>query len=59
VIWYLLITSILNVGQSAIERYYARGTSRSGSATKRRQVSREETTIPIVNAPSQTHKEER
>lgn len=59
VIWYLLITSILNVGQSAIERYYARGTSRSGSATKRRQVSGEEKTIPIVNAPSQTHKEER
>ena len=25
VIWYLLITSLLNVGQSAIERYYARG----------------------------------
>ena len=59
VIWYLLITSILNVGQSAIERYYARGTSRSGSATKRRQGSGEEKTIPIVNAPSQTHKEER
>ncbi|MES4611938.1 MAG: amino acid ABC transporter permease [Ewingella sp.] len=59
VIWYLLITSILNVGQSAIERYYARGTSRSGSATKRRQVSGEEKTIPIVNAPSQTHEEER
>jgi polar amino acid transport system permease protein len=59
VIWYLLITSILNVGQSAIERYYARGTSRSGSATKRRQLSGEEKAIPIVNAPSQTHKEER
>lgn len=59
VIWYLLITSILNVGQSAIERYYARGTSRSGSATKRRQGSGEEKTIPIVNAPSQTHEEER
>jgi polar amino acid transport system permease protein len=25
VIWYLFITSILNVGQAAIERYYARG----------------------------------
>ena len=24
VFWYLLITSILNVGQSAIERYYNR-----------------------------------
>ncbi len=29
VIWYLLITSILNFGQSAIERYYARGTTRT------------------------------
>ncbi len=26
VAWYLLITSILNVGQAAIERYYGRGT---------------------------------
>lgn len=25
VLWYLLVTSILNVGQSAIERYYSRG----------------------------------
>ena len=25
VIWYLVITSILNVGQGFIERYYARG----------------------------------
>ncbi|QGY28366.1 amino acid ABC transporter permease [Pantoea cypripedii] len=36
VIWYLIITSILNVGQSAIERYYARGTKRTVVATKRR-----------------------
>jgi polar amino acid transport system permease protein len=28
VIWYLIITSILNVGQAAIERYYARGEKR-------------------------------
>ena len=34
VIWYLLITSILNVGQSAIERYYARGTRRTVEAVK-------------------------
>ncbi|MBU9477047.1 amino acid ABC transporter permease [Burkholderia multivorans] len=27
VLWYLLVTSVLNVGQSAIERYYARGGS--------------------------------
>ena len=31
VIWYLVITSILNVGQGFIERYYARG-ERGGSA---------------------------
>lgn len=35
VIWYLLITSILNLGQSAIERYYARGTRRVASAPRR------------------------
>lgn len=29
VIWYLFITSILNVGQGYIERYYARGVRRS------------------------------
>ncbi|WP_416412972.1 amino acid ABC transporter permease [Pantoea sp. App145] len=39
VIWYLLITSILNVGQSAIERYYARGTRRTVVVTKRRNQS--------------------
>jgi polar amino acid transport system permease protein len=27
VLWYLLVTSILNVGQGMIERYYARGTT--------------------------------
>ncbi len=32
VLWYLLITSILNVGQSAVERYYARG-ERGSSGT--------------------------
>ena len=36
VIWYLLITSILNVCQSAIERYYARGTRRTVEAAKSR-----------------------
>ncbi|WP_380184427.1 amino acid ABC transporter permease [Kalamiella sp. sgz302252] len=29
VIWYLLVTSVLNVGQSAIERYYSRGVRRA------------------------------
>jgi len=38
VIWYLLITSILNLGQSAIERYYARGTRRVASAPRRAAV---------------------
>jgi polar amino acid transport system permease protein len=32
VLWYLLITSILNVFQSAIERHYARGDADLGSA---------------------------
>ncbi|KAB0266388.1 amino acid ABC transporter permease [Microvirga brassicacearum] len=36
VLWYLLITSILNVGQSFIERYYARG--EKGSSTKARRA---------------------
>ncbi|WP_048645908.1 amino acid ABC transporter permease [Nitratireductor soli] len=31
VIWYLLITSILNVGQGYIERYYSRGDRRTGN----------------------------
>jgi len=30
VLWYLLITSILNVGQGAIERYYSRGERGNG-----------------------------
>jgi polar amino acid transport system permease protein len=44
VIWYLFITSLLNVGQSAIERYYARGTTRT-VVNKRRAV---------VNEPAPT-----
>ncbi len=59
VIWYLLITSVLNVGKSVIERYYARGTRSSGSATKRRQTSAEEKTIPIVRQPGVAQKENR
>jgi polar amino acid transport system permease protein len=34
VIWYLLITSVLNISQGYIERYYSRGDRRSGSAAK-------------------------
>ena len=34
VIWYLLITSILNLGQGYIERYYGRGDRRTGTAPK-------------------------
>ncbi|MBF9231937.1 amino acid ABC transporter permease [Microvirga sp. BT350] len=34
VLWYLLVTSILNVGQSAIERYYSRGEKGSTAAAK-------------------------
>ncbi|MGO4573647.1 amino acid ABC transporter permease [Microvirga sp. 2TAF3] len=36
VLWYLLVTSILNVGQSAIERYYARGEKGSTAPAKGR-----------------------
>ena len=32
VIWYLLITSVLNIGQSYVERYYSRSDRRSGVA---------------------------
>lgn len=52
VIWYLLITSVLNVGQSAIERYYSRGVRRSASAARRRWPS-----VPLVNRLL-LHKEE-
>lgn len=45
VIWYLFITSILNVGQSAIERYYARGTTRT-VVNKRRVAANE--AAPVV-----------
>ena len=31
VIWYLLITSVLNIGQSYIERYYSRADRRTGT----------------------------
>ncbi|GHD19339.1 amino acid ABC transporter permease [Tianweitania populi] len=34
VLWYLLITSILNVGQSYIEAYYGRSDRRNGAAAK-------------------------
>jgi polar amino acid transport system permease protein len=32
VIWYLLITSVLNIGQGYIERYYGRGDRRTATA---------------------------
>lgn len=35
VMWYLFITSLLNVGQSAIERYYSRGERCPASETRR------------------------
>jgi polar amino acid transport system permease protein len=31
VIWYLFITSILNIGQSYIEAYYGRGERQTGA----------------------------
>jgi len=36
VIWYLVITTVLNIGQGAIERYYARGELGKLAPTKKR-----------------------
>jgi polar amino acid transport system permease protein len=44
VIWYLVITSILNVGQGFIERYYARG-ERGAESTNARAALRMEEAI--------------
>ncbi|MGE9550854.1 amino acid ABC transporter permease [Erwinia amylovora] len=51
VIWYLLITSLLNVGQSAIERYYSRGVRRTVTVAKRRQPAMDCKAGPLVNRP--------
>ena len=45
VIWYLVITSILNVGQGFIERYYARG--ERGAVPTPEQRRRGETAIRV------------
>ena len=58
VIWYLFITSLLNLGQSAIERYYSRGTRRTLPNAKRRQGNAEEKTAPIINSPGLARKED-
>jgi polar amino acid transport system permease protein len=42
VIWYLLITSVLNIGQSYIEAYYGRSDRRNGGAAKPVAVATEE-----------------
>ena len=42
VIWYLVITSILNVGQGFIERYYARGERGASDANVRAAIRVEE-----------------
>ncbi len=57
VIWYLLITSVLNVGQSAIERYYSRSVRRTLSATRRRLPAADSKATPMVNRPFM-HKED-
>lgn len=48
VIWYLLITTVLNIGQSAIERYYARG--EQGNATPRKSRWFAKRTLPAKEA---------
>jgi polar amino acid transport system permease protein len=42
VIWYLLITSVLNIGQSYIEAYYGRSDRRNGGAAKPVAIATEE-----------------
>jgi polar amino acid transport system permease protein len=42
VIWYLVITSILNVGQVFVERYYARGERGTDTANARAALRMEE-----------------
>ncbi|MGV1867367.1 MULTISPECIES: amino acid ABC transporter permease [unclassified Rhizobium] len=42
VLWYLLITSVLNIGQSYIEAYYGRSDRRPGGTTKTVAVPKEE-----------------
>ena len=58
VIWYLFITSLLNLGQSAIERYYSRGTRRTLPNVKRRQNTTEDKAVPIINSPGLARKED-
>jgi len=58
VIWYLFITSLLNLGQSAVERYYSRGTRRTLPSVKRRQNAAEEKAAPIMNSPGMARKED-
>jgi polar amino acid transport system permease protein len=41
VIWYLLITTVLNIGQSYIEAYYGRSDRRNGTAAKPAAVTEE------------------
>jgi len=49
VVWYLLITSVLNVGQSMIERYYSRGTRRSVSSVKKRPLAGDDKALSLVS----------
>ncbi|WP_338562097.1 amino acid ABC transporter permease [Erwinia sp. E_sp_B04_7] len=51
VIWYLFITSVLNVGQSAIERYYSRGVRRTVTVAKRRLPAADARTTPWLTVP--------
>jgi polar amino acid transport system permease protein len=46
VLWYLLVTSILNIGQTAIERYYARGEKGAAAAKGRRGKADERESLP-------------
>ncbi len=50
VIWYLLITSILNVGQGFIERYYARGERGAADANARAHDAPEDAGMTVADA---------
>ncbi|MGO4319575.1 amino acid ABC transporter permease, partial [Agrobacterium sp. MCAB5] len=41
VLWYLLITSVLNIGQGYIEAYYGRSDRRNGATAKPAAVTEE------------------
>jgi polar amino acid transport system permease protein len=52
VTWYLVITSVLNVGQGFIERYYGRGERGSAPAAKKPKIDAVSTAPAVEQEPS-------